>query len=158
MLENSDLLLRQDEHVDRRLILAAETETVVGFARWRRTERVGWLRVLSPRVLEVREQEDEPLLCTLRRCWTLLPWFAVRDADDQPVGRFLGPVIQDRDHCRCAVYTEDGDGKQIFHSPSGVCLARLNPKGRDLHLVFDPVIDKEPFVKMLLLAFVIRNS
>ncbi len=158
MLENSALLVRRSEISERRLILAVATEVEVGFACWRTAESGSWWGLPRRRVLEVREQEDESLLCTVCRCWTLLPWFAVHDADDHFVGRFLGPVLQDRSHARCALRREIGLGKWLFLNPKGLRLASLHRDGDSLRLEFDELIEKEPFVKMLLLGFVIHHS
>jgi hypothetical protein len=152
MLENSTLLLRPAANSAGWQVLAGKTMVVVGLARWRVPSRGTWWRALCPRVLEVREMEDEPLLFTLRRSWTLLPWFEVRDADEHAVGRFLDPVIEDRNGCPCAMRYEDGPGKEIFLNPLGVCLAQLTREGQVARLDFEDVIEKEPFLKMLFLA------
>jgi len=152
MLENSTLLLRPAANSAGWQVLAGKPQVVVGLARWRVSRPGTWWSSVWPRVLEVRELEDEPLLFTLRRCWTLLSWFEVRDADDHSVGCFLDPVILDCNGCRCAVRYEDGPGKEMFLNPLGVCLAQLAREGKVVRLDFEEVIEKEPFLKMLFLA------
>ncbi len=106
-------------------------------------------------VLEVHELEDEPLLCLVRRCWTLLPWHEVCDAECHRIGRMLGPVLQDRDERRCAVRCPDGPGQSVFQTPEGLLLARVDQEQEGARLTFETVIEKEPFVKMLLLGAVL---
>lgn len=152
MLEHAALLVRPGDASGRRLILVADSGELAGFARWRTGG--GW-RLLGPAVLEVREHEDEPLLCTLRRCWTLLPWYEVRDAEDHRIGRTLGAVIEDRDDCRFAVRREEGPGQCTFQSRDGTPLAQLSAETEGLRLTFAGIIEREPFVKMLLLGAVL---
>ncbi len=96
--------------------------------------------------------EDEPLLCTVQRCWTLLPWFEVCDAEDNTVGRVIGPVLEDREEQRCALLCPDGPGQEVFQTPGGLLLARLEREPEGDRLTFEAVIEREPFLKMLLLG------
>jgi hypothetical protein len=150
MLEQAALLLRPCAPSGRCVITAGDG-AVVGFAGWRHPGRRWWRRLL-PAVLEVREQEDEPLLCTLSRCLTLLPWYEVRDAEGHRVGRLLGSLIEDCHERRCAVRRDDPAGTSRFEGPDGCCLGRLSPDADGLCLTFDRAVEQEPFVKMLLLA------
>src|SRR5262245_15441402 len=106
MLEHAVLLLRPRVASGRREIRAGDTGDPAGYARWQNPE--GWRRWLGRGVLEVHELEDEPLLCTVRRCWTLYPWYEVRDAEEHQVGRLLGAVIEDAEQRRCARRCWDG--------------------------------------------------
>ena len=141
---------RPGDATGRRAILAADTGEPTGHARWQAP--AGWWRFLVRGVLQVRELEDEPLLCLVRRRWTLLPWYEVCDADEQRIGRILGPVLQDRDARRCATRCSDGPGQISFQTPEGILLARVDREPEGDRLTFETVIEKEPFVKMLLLG------
>lgn len=152
MLEQAALLLGAPEPSGRRVITTVDGGKVLGFACWRLRGK-GWWRWLQRAVLEIHEQDDEPLLFTLSRCLTLLPWFEVRDADEHRVGRLLGPLIQDHNECRCAIRQDESAATaSVFANPDGGCLARLSRDGEGLRLCFDRSVEQEPFVKMLLLA------
>jgi len=152
MLEQAALLLGPPESSGRRVITTGDGGKVLGFACWRLRGKCWW-RWLQRSVLEVHEQEDEPLLFTLSRGLTLLPWYEVRDADEQAIGRLLGPLIQDRNQCRCAFRQDDPAATTaVFANVQGACLARLSRDGAGVRLSFDQVLEQEPFLKMLLLA------
>jgi hypothetical protein len=152
MLEQRELLL-PPAAAPRRPILAGDSGAAVGFACWRPADSVPWWRRPWRRVLEVHEQEDEPLLFTVRRCWTLLPRREVRDADGWRVGTLLGPLLEDDRGHRLAVRTWEAErGAGVFRSRRGVALAWAAPEGDALRLTFADAVADEPFVKMLLLG------
>lgn len=152
MLEQDQLLVLPGDPTWRRAIVAPSTRTPVGLARWQPGPPRGWRRCLRP-VLEVREHEDEPLVFTLRRCWHLLPWHEVRDAEDHIVGFLLGPLIQDRYQQRLALRQREGRS-EICHyvNPQKLSLARLVPGPEGLEIQFAPGELTDPFVRMLVLA------
>jgi hypothetical protein len=155
MLEHPVLLVRPVDAAGRREVLVVDTGDPAGYARWRSPGR--WRQWLTQGVLEVHELEDDPLLCTVRRCWTLLPWYEVRDADEHRIGRMLGSVLQDREDQRCAQRCPDGPGQSIFQGPTGLLLARVDREKEGTRLTFESVIEWEPFVKMLLLGAVLLD-
>ncbi len=153
MLEHAVLLLQPSNVLGRREILAGDTGEPIGYAQWRTpTGRLPWL---GRGVFEVHEREDDPLLCSVRRCWSLLPWYEVCDAEDHRVGRILGSILRDRQEHRCAVRCPDGPGQVVYQTPAGQRLARVDRDRSGDRLTFESIIDHEPFVKMLLLGAVL---
>jgi hypothetical protein len=153
MLEESELLLRPRNGSALRAIVAADSGKPLGFARWNPAERRPWWRWLVPGTLEVREQEDESLLFTLRRAWTLLAWYEICDADGVLLGRVIGRVVQDHEQRCFAVHqSEEQPGRTAFVSPAGLRLARLKNDADGIRLTFATEIEDEPFLKMLLLG------
>jgi len=155
LLERKALLLGWRDDSGRRVILDAETGAAVGFRQHR--PRTGWWARFGRRVVEVREQEDDSLLFTVRRCWSLFAWFEVSDADDGLVGWHGLSMVLDRAGRRLALREEDAEtGASWFSGSDGRVLARLAPQGDDLRLTFADELTEEPFVKMLLLAAALR--
>ena len=91
MLESPTLLVRPSDPSGVRAIVDTATRKPLGYARPGRRPWWG----LGPAVLEVHEQEDEPLLFTLRRGWGLTPRHEVRDAEGMPVGLVDGRFLRD---------------------------------------------------------------
>jgi hypothetical protein len=166
MLEHLILDLPPQGSSDRQSIVAAETGRLLGFARWQSTAGPWWWP-LSGGALFVHEQEDEPLLFTVRRCWRLLPRYEVCDADDRPVGYLARRWIRDGSGRHLAswgsrpkprgctpwrAFAPPGLGRHVFLSPSGRPLAELLIHDRHKRLTFRADIAGDPFAKMLLLA------
>jgi hypothetical protein len=132
--------------------VAGADGAAVGDVRWRRARRPWWRRLGRP-VLAVHERQgpgDEPLVFTVRRCWGLLPWREVRDADGVTVGFLLGPRVCNRFGRRVAAL--DREGGPAFRSPDGRALAHLRAAEGEVQVAFEAELVNEPFVKMLLLA------
>jgi len=70
LLERTELWLTPLDLKGKRNILDAATDQVVGFSSGR--PRRGWRR-LTRSIVEIHEQQDESLLCMVRRCWSLFP-------------------------------------------------------------------------------------
>jgi hypothetical protein len=128
-------------------IVDGESGFVLGYARWESEPSPWWWRVFNRGVLAVHEQEEEPLLFTIRRAWSITPRHEVRDADGHPVGTLLGRFVQDR-HGRPLAALENG----VFRDSNQQALAELSSTPEGLRLTFSEEIASEPFVKMLLLA------
>lgn len=147
MLEQRVLLVRPRADSVVQAILDGENGAPLGSVRWQARMPSRWWRVFGRCVLAVHEFEDEPLLFTLRRAWSLLPRREVRDAEEQPVGSLLGRLVHDR-YGRPLAVLQNG----VFHSPRRRILAELTADSEGLRLAFSPDTDGQPFVKMLLLA------
>jgi hypothetical protein len=154
MLERPALLLLLPDASGGRVIVDAASGALLGSARWPKPPPLPWWRRPLRAVLEVREDDDdEPLLCTVRRCWSLWPRREVRDADDRRVGTFLGPLLDDALGRRLAVRTwDDNRLSSVIRTRYGEVLAWTVEETKGVRLEFGPLVAGEPFVKMLLLA------
>src|SRR6185437_5416973 len=152
MLEHRMLLVRPRTASAVQTIVDGDSGAPLGFARWE-AEESAWRRFFGRRLLAVHEHEDEPLLFTLRRAWSLLPRREVRDAEDQPVGSLFGRLIHDR-YGRPLAALQNG----LFLSPRRLILAELMSTSEGLRISFSPDIAGQPFVKMLLLAAALRMT
>jgi hypothetical protein len=155
MLEQPALLIRapsQSAGPTRQDIVHAESGTRVGFVRWQPTGW-SWLRWLVPPLALVHEVEDEPLLFTLQRVWSLEPRWEVRDADGHLVGSIAREFLLDR-YGRCLALVErTGDPARIrFRSPEGQELGQLARQGSEARLEFALPPEGDPFAKMVMLA------
>jgi hypothetical protein len=153
MLEQRVLLLRPRTASAMQAIADGESGAPLGFARWQEETPSSWRRLFGRSVLAVHEQEDEPLLFTVRRVWGLLPRREVRDAENQPIGSLLGRLVQDQ-HGRAVASLQDG----VFRSPRQHVLAELFSAPDGLRLCFHADVADEPFVKMLLLAAALQMT
>jgi hypothetical protein len=148
MLEYPTLLLRPRGASAAQAILDATTGALLGCARWQGGP--WWERLLRP-TLAVHEHEDEPLLFTVRRCWSLRPRHEVRDAEGRRVGFLQGPRVRNRFGRELAVLRPEG-GAAAFCAPDGRSLARLTEGALGVQVAFSADTDADPFLKMLLLA------
>jgi hypothetical protein len=146
MLEQQVLLVRPCTASAKQAIVDGESGMPLGFVRWKDELTSSWWP-FGRCLLAVHEHEDEPLLFTLHRAWSLLPRREVRDAENQPVGSLFGRLIHDR-FGRPLGSLQDG----LFLSPRRRLLAELKITPEGLLLSFSPDIGGQPFVKMLLLA------
>jgi hypothetical protein len=151
MLEHRVLLVRPRSASGMRAIVDGDSGKPLGFARWETGPPHSWRRLFTRTTLAVHEHEDEPLLCTIRRAWGLLPRCVVRDAEEHPVGScsFMGRIIRDcHGRLLAAFHSEDG----TVRSPTRRVLAEWTATADGLRIVFRDDIAGEPFVKMLLLC------
>ncbi|HTU89653.1 MAG TPA: hypothetical protein VMF69_06110 [Gemmataceae bacterium] len=154
MLEHRILLVRSRTPVPAvRDIVDGDSGAVLGYARWEPEPAPWWRRLFGQGVLAVHEQEDEPLLLTIQRAWSLLPRRQVCDAEGQPVGALLGRLIHDR-YGRLLAALENG----VFRAPDRRALAELSATAEGLRLTFSDDVAGEPFVKMLLLAAALQMT
>ena len=119
-------------------------------ARPRPSSRVerGWWRSA---VLSVHEQEEAPLLFTVRRRGLLWPRHEVRDAEGDYVGRIRRSIIRDRNN-RYFARGRSTETNTVFEKRKGEALAYACRTAEGLELTFEMAIDTDPFAKMLLLA------
>jgi hypothetical protein len=153
MLEQRVLLVRPRSASAVQAIVDGESGAALGSVRWKSESRSSWWRLFGRCVMAVHEHEDEPLLFTLRRAWSLLPRREVRDAEDHPVGSLFGRLVHDR-FGRPVAALQDG----LFRSPRRRILAELTSTPEGLRLAFSPDISGQPFVKMLLLAAALQMA
>lgn len=150
MLECPALLLDSPRTSGSRSILAAETGKKVGFAEARPLSGIwGWL---GASIIEVREEEDAPLLCTI---WRRFAWSLrreVRDAEGYTVGAVVGRIVLNEFNRRIAECTPLSAGQGSMLTPRGELLATLETTATGLKLEFRPEVEGDPFLKMLLLA------
>jgi hypothetical protein len=151
MLEHRVLLVRRPAASAVRDIVDGDSGIPLGFVRRVAEASGSWWPLFGRSVLAVHEHEDEPLLFTIRRAWSLLPRREVRDADGGPVGSLLGRLIQDH-HGRTLAALQTDNGSVSFRSSTRRTLAELTTQADGLRIEFRPEIAGEPFVKMLLLA------
>jgi hypothetical protein len=156
MLEQHTLLLRPwaartAGAAARRSIVEPATGEMLGFACWQPVAAGSWWRWLLTPVLEVHEAEDEPLLCTLHRYWSLGTVWAVRDADGRAVASVRRGLIEDP-LGRCLAMPEAAAHGILFRDLERQELATLSQEGDGLLLTFTEELRGEPFAKMALLA------
>ena len=149
LLEQTTLVLRPSAD-DRHLFLAS-AGAVVGFARRRRGH---WLRPWQRLIVEVHEQEEAPLVCTIRRMFTLWPRYEVRDAEDELVGVLAGQWILDRWQRGTLRVQSLPDGGQLLDDQNAIA-ARWTVAAGDVSLELLPPVQNDPFAKMLVLAAVL---
>jgi hypothetical protein len=152
MLEHHALLVQSRTSAAVQTILDGDGGLALGFAHWPPQAPRAWWPSFGHCLVEVHEQEDEPLLFTVHRAWSLLPRREVRDADGHPVGSLLGRLIQDALGRTIAAW-QDG----VFRNPYQRILADLAPSSGGMRLSFADDLNGEPFVKMLLLAATLVN-
>jgi hypothetical protein len=156
MLEHGELWLPPADGPVARTIAAAAGGPALGSARWLGRPGPWWWPLARP-LLEVREDDDEPLLFTVRRCWGLTCRYEVCDADGQRVGLLSGSSLRDCFGSRLAMRRIDGPGGEVFLDPKGRLLAEVQAEGKGLRLRFGEAVAGNPFAKMVLLAAVLVN-
>lgn len=151
MLEHRVLLVRPRSPSGVRTIVDGESGKPLGFARWEMETPHSWWCPFARSILAVREHEDEPLLCTLRHAWGLLPRCEVRDAEGHRVGScsHIGRIIRDRNGRRLgSFHGEDCTVRGLTRR----VLAEWTATSEGERITFSDDIAGEPFIKMLLLA------
>jgi hypothetical protein len=148
MLERARLLVRNVDGAS--AIEDAATGEALGTARRRAPVR-RWLPL--PSVLEVRETEDAPLVFTVRRALSVWPRFEVCDADGRTVGSVAGQLVIDRNGQFLAALGADG----VFRARDGDALAQAVRTPWSVEIRFAQAPAPDPFVRMLLLAAMLRH-
>ena len=150
MLEHATLLLRPADPSAAQAVADADTGAPLGFSR--RRPAGPWERWLGGGVLEVHEQEDDSLLCIIRRGWLRPHCRLVCDADGLGVGLVRGRRLEDRHGRLVGLRWPDAGGLgAVFRDPAGHALATLRP-GRDGLAVCFTDAAGDPFLRMLVLA------
>lgn len=142
-------------------ILEAESRRLLGLARLRSRPVSVWFASWHRPMLEVVEGEDESLLFTLARGWG--QGWVVCDAEGQRVGTMRGNLARDGAGQRLALFSPSSDGLLgCWRAGDGQELATATRdglgEGEGVVLRFAPRLDGQPFVKMLLLAMLLRSG
>jgi hypothetical protein len=153
MLEQQTLLIKPwgTGAASRRLVVEPETREVLGFACWQPLALGSWWGWLQAPVLEIHEAEDEPLLFTLHRYWSLGTVWAVRDADGRAVASVRRGFVEDP-LGRCLAAPEPASEAIHFRDLERQELGTLSREPDGLVLRFTDELRGEPFAKMALLA------
>jgi hypothetical protein len=133
-----------------RSIADAENKTTLGFALWQ-SEASRWWTWWHWPVLSVYEQEEAPLVFTVRRAGLWGLQHEVRDAEGQRIGTFDRNAIYDRNHLLYARARSNGEGVS-YENLAGEALASMRPTPEGMELTFTKLIETDPFAKMLVLA------
>ena len=131
-------------------IVAGQTQQLLGFAERLDRGARHWRWAAYP-ILAIHEAEDEPLLFTIHRLWGWRSTLEARDADGLRVGTIRLGFVWDRHGNGLARLVSGTDGTQ-FRGAGGEELGTLRQETDSLLLSFAPVLDSDPFAKMLLLA------
>jgi hypothetical protein len=129
-------------------ILGTPGDQLLGRARWKPTMRF-WDRWVSSSILEVREHFDEPLLMSVRRCWSLATKYEVLDAEGHSIGTFTAGTLTTRR--RHAVIGPAGEST-VATTLTGETLGAWEREGEGVAVTFFPATDHDPFARMLVLA------
>lgn len=126
----------------------------LGLVRTSRRWAGTWFGWLTVPVVEVFESPDESFLMRTWRGWGA---WQVCDAEGRSAGRIRGNEVYDRLGQAMAVIATVPDASGIWRSPLGRELGtfRIAPDGIDAS--FSPeLLDDDPFVRMVLLATLLR--
>ncbi len=142
------------------VILETNARTLVGLARPAARTGGFWARWFGRARLAVYESDDEPLLCTLCRCFRLSSNWELRDADGHIVGRIARTSLQGpMGRYVIPVSLANATGTE-FLDLQGRRLATLIRQGDGCLLSFAVECKRDPFVRMLVLgaALVMKDS
>src|SRR5262245_28023962 len=141
-----------------RIIRDPNTREIVGSARDIQVGS-GWWSRLKGHSFEVRESDDDSLLFTMVRCWSLAETWLVREADQRRVGRLCGNLVRDALGRRLALLeTTSGGLSGRWRQTDGCELGTFAEADQGILASFSPSTADNPFVKMLLLATLLRQS
>lgn len=142
-----------------RLVLDAATRQPLGHACWPRPRVPALLHALVARSCRVYEAPDDSLLFVCRRSWYGFAALWVDDADGNRVARLGRHGIASPYGLPIAEVRRDADGRSgRFGGPGGIELARWQPSDGGTLIQFAPDLDREPLVKMALLAAVLQAT
>jgi hypothetical protein len=155
MLEQVHFLIQRGEGETAWTIADAETNRPLGLARWRPWSGPLWLSWLAQPTLDVFENEDEPLVFTVRRLWGLSSKWEVRDADGQRIAEVRHGLVLDAFDQFWARLERSADGSTIRFLGHSQELARATWSEEGIRFAFAPPVESYPLVKMALLAVVL---
>ncbi|MBL8796146.1 MAG: hypothetical protein JNM56_19750 [Planctomycetia bacterium] len=138
-------------------ILNAVDGKLLGVARRRTPPPSFWFAGRKRPLLEVVEGADESLLFTLTPGWG--QGWLVDDAEGQRVGSVRAQLARDGGGERLARFEPSTDGQSgRWLAVDGQELAATRRDGQTVEVSFAPIIQDQPFVKMLLLAMLLRET
>jgi hypothetical protein len=149
LLEQSSLLFPHGSRNDLRIL--TDTGQPAGVARWRYR---GWWMRPSWWQLEVYEEDQSPLLCTIWRPLALFPRYEVRDAEEELVGLLAGRYVLDRWH-RCLMTFRPNSEGGLYLGENNALVASWTTSPSEARLKWCEMVHHDPFAKMLLLAAVL---
>jgi hypothetical protein len=128
---------------------------LLGTVRWTVPPARSWFGWLRRPTLAVHESEDEPLVFTVRRLWSLAPRWEVSDADGHPVAILRRDwILTCFGDCLAWIQRESSHVAR-FCGPDGREVAQWHLSGGTQRLVFGLDIQEEPFIKMAVLGLVV---
>jgi hypothetical protein len=140
-------------------ILDPDTRAFLGLARCRPRGTPAWLGWLERPSLDVFETEDEALVFSVARAWSFGTAWLVCDADGHPVGTMRGDRARNEDGSLLAVLElADDSASGRWLAPDGRALGTLSRAPDGNRATFAPGVAGYPFVKMILLATLLRDS
>lgn len=135
LLEQPLLRLCSDQLLDQQGYLVGSVQ--LHLASW----PLNWFR---PTIRTVHEAFEQPVVFSLRRTWSLVPLWEVREAEE----RLIGWVNRQRAWDRHKEVLFRVDPQQVYRSERGTSLGAI----RGSCLQFDPLTNGQPFVRMLMLG------
>jgi hypothetical protein len=134
-------------------ISAGDTHTPLGVARRRVGSERRWLCWFARPVWEICEREDDSLLMTIHGAWLWSGATDVFDAEPRHVGCVQRGRLVDSTGLELAQLERLAmPGALRFVSPQGLEFATVQFVSGSASLCFRPILEGEPFLKMLVLA------
>jgi hypothetical protein len=138
-----------------RSLYDAGRRTLLGTVR--QVDVRGWWPPLTRLTLEVHESQDDSLLFTMSQRWALGESWLVADADRRRLGKLCGNLLRDAFGRRLAlVETLDGSKFGRWRDLEGRELGTFTEAEQGVLATFDLTAAENPFVRMLLLATLLR--
>lgn len=139
------------------VVLEPETQAFLGLVRRQAWRSPFWFGYLDRPGVAVYETEDESLLFSLERAWGLGAVWLVRDADGHRVGSLRGNLARDENGRRLAVLEPTGAAQvQRWLGTDGEELGTATAVDAGALVQFAGLSESRPFVRMLLLALLLR--
>jgi hypothetical protein len=151
LLEQAVLFIGPGNGSGERVLLAGDRATPVGLARW--ITRRKWGPFCASPILNICEQEDQPLLFTISPCWSFLSKHVIHDAEGRRIGFVRRDRLLDYSGFRWAEFLgESNEGDGCFWGNGQQCLAQMSAHDSQLRMMVNPSLTADPFSKMLLVA------